>query len=83
MKKLISFLKFSMIRWWFMITAILTVSSTCSCCGKPACPIGPGAAAGFQGTTAVKQRGSIEQFFHVSRKEYGFCGTIRIKYTEL
>lgn len=45
MKRLISFFKSSMLRWWFMITAILSVSSTCPCCGKPACPIGTGYAA--------------------------------------
>ena len=44
MKRFITFLKSSMFRCWFMITAILTVSSACPCpgCGKPACPAGLG-----------------------------------------
>ncbi len=45
MKRLISILKSSMLRWWFMITAIYSVSSTCPCCGKQGCPGGIGAAA--------------------------------------
>lgn len=45
MKRLIWFLKSSIFRWWFMIAAILTASSTCPCCGKSACPVGAGAAA--------------------------------------
>ena len=45
MKRLVLILKSSMLRWWFMIAAILNMSSTCPCCGKPACPVGVGGAA--------------------------------------
>lgn len=45
MRRLIAVLKSSMLRWWFMITAIYSVSSTCPCCGKQGCPGGIGTAA--------------------------------------
>jgi len=44
MMKLIAVFKSSMLRWWFMITAIYSVSSACPCCGKQGCPGGVGAA---------------------------------------
>jgi len=53
MKRLISFLKSSMLRWWFMITAILTVSSACPCCGKPVCPVGVGGSAILAGIMVI------------------------------
>jgi len=49
MNRIIALLKSSMLRWWLMITAILSVSSTCPCCGKPACPVGFGAGAFIAG----------------------------------
>jgi len=38
MKWFFSMLKSSALRWWFIVTASYSVSSTCPCCGKPGCP---------------------------------------------
>jgi len=65
MRRLGSFLKSSMLRWWFMITAILTVSSTCPCCGKPACPAGLGGAVVLGGIASFVMK--ISQLFFRQR----------------
>lgn len=53
MKRVIAIFKSSMLRWWFMITVIYSVSSTCPCCGKQACPVGFGGAAIVGGVLVV------------------------------
>lgn len=53
MKWLIVLFKSSMLRWWFMISAIYSASSTCPCCGKQVCPVGLGGAAIVGGILAV------------------------------
>ncbi len=67
MKKLIAVFRSSVFRWWFMITAILGMSSTCPCCGKTACPVGVGGASVIAGILVMiggvvgRIKGSIQK----------------------
>lgn len=52
MKRLALFFKWPVFRWWLMITAVLTVSPACPCCGRSACPMGV-ASAGVMSAAGV------------------------------